>query len=331
MGTVSRRNEMTMNFIISCKIFDLWGMDFMGPFPSSFGYKYIILAVDYISKWIEAKAVRNDDPRTVVSFLKTHVFNRFGVSRNIISDRGTHFCNRVMQTLFKKYGINHKVSFAYHQQTNGLAKLSNREVKSILTKTVNFDRKDWSTRLDDALWAYLTAYKSPIGMTPYKLVHGKAFHLPVGLQHKEYWVFKKCNFDSDLFGKDRKLQICELEELRHQAYYNQLLQKIRTKKYHDSKIIQKDEGEKVLLYDSRFKYFAGKLRTRWKGPFIIAKIHPNGSVDVTNPDSGVTLIVSGQRLKAYYDGCEKLITQTLVEDPPGESEYSTKKVRPWTC
>ncbi len=87
---------MPMNFIISCEIFDLWGMDFMGPFPNSSGCKYIILAVDYVSKWIEAKSVRNDDARNVISFLKTNVFNRFGIHRSIISDRGTHFCNKVM-------------------------------------------------------------------------------------------------------------------------------------------------------------------------------------------------------------------------------------------
>ncbi len=153
-------------------------------------------------------------------------------------------------------------------------------------------------------------------MTPYRLVYGNACHLPVGMQHQEYWAIKKWNFDPDLTGKDRKLQICELEELRHQAYDNQLLQKIRTKKYHDSKIIKKDlrEGENVLLFESRFKYFVGKLRTRWKGPYTVAKIYLNGSVDIMNTDSGTTFAVSGQRLNAYYDGFEKLVAQTLVED-----------------
>ncbi|XP_025652552.1 uncharacterized protein [Arachis hypogaea] len=110
--------------------------------------------------------------------------------RAIVSDQGSHFCNRKVEALLKRYGILHKVSTAYHPQTNGQAEVSNREIKQILEKVVNPQRKDWSSRLGDALWAYRTAYKTPLGMSPFRIVYGKACHLPVEIEHKTYWAVK---------------------------------------------------------------------------------------------------------------------------------------------
>jgi Integrase core domain. len=147
---------MPLNPIITLEIFDCWGIDFMGPFPPSFGCMYILVAVEYVSKWVEAIATKNNDHKTVTQFIKSNILSRFGTPKAIISDQGTHFCNKPFENLMHKYGVTHKVSLSYHPQTNGQAELANREIKHILEKTVNPSRKDWSLRLTDALWAYRT-------------------------------------------------------------------------------------------------------------------------------------------------------------------------------
>ncbi|GJT17074.1 reverse transcriptase domain-containing protein [Tanacetum coccineum] len=183
--TAKKRDEMPQNSIQVCEIFDVWGIDFMGSFPSSRGNKYILVAVDYLSKWVEAKALPTNDARVVFKFLKS-LFPRFGAPRAIISDRGTHFCNDQFAKVMLKYGVNHRLSTAYHPQTNGEVEVSNRGLKRILERTVGENRTSWSDKLGDALWAFRIAYKTPIGCTPYKLVYGKACHLPIELEHKAY-------------------------------------------------------------------------------------------------------------------------------------------------
>ncbi|GJV25116.1 reverse transcriptase domain-containing protein [Tanacetum coccineum] len=198
-GKISQRDEMPQNSIQVCEIFDVWGIDFMGPFPSSKGNKYILVAVDYLSKWVEAKALPTNDARVVCKFLKS-LFARFGAPRAIISDRGTHFCNDQFAKVMLKYGVTHRLSTAYHPQTSGQVEVSNRGLKRILERTVGENRASWSDKLDDALWAFRTAYKTPIGCTPYKLVYGKACHLPIELEHKAYWALKNANFDLQTAG-----------------------------------------------------------------------------------------------------------------------------------
>ena len=128
-GNLSHRNQMPLTPILVCEIFDVWSIVFMGPFPSSFGNAYIVLAVDYVSKWVEVKATWTDNAKVVVDFVKSNMFARFGVPRVMISDKGNHFCNRVVEALFKRYHVTHRVSIAYYPHISGQAEKSSLFLK----------------------------------------------------------------------------------------------------------------------------------------------------------------------------------------------------------
>nr|GEU54832.1 reverse transcriptase domain-containing protein [Tanacetum cinerariifolium] len=279
-GKISQKDEMPQNAIQVCEIFDVWGIDFMGPFPNSKGNKYILVVVDYLSKWVEAKALPTNDARVVVKFLKS-LFSRFGTPKAIISDRGTHFCNDQFAKVISKYGVMHRLSTAYHPQKSGQVKVTNRGLKRILERTVGENRALWTDKLDDAFWAFRTAFKTPID--------------------------------------HRKLPLNELHELRDQAYENFLIYKERTKKLHDSKIKNRifNVGDQVLLFNSCLKIFSRKLKTRWSGPFTITKVYPYGTTKLSHAD-GSNFKVNYHRLKHYYGGdvppMEILDFQTFPKD-----------------
>nr|GFB21415.1 reverse transcriptase domain-containing protein [Tanacetum cinerariifolium] len=301
-GKISQRDEMPQNSIQTCEIFDVWGINFMGPFSFSRGNKYILVAVDYLSKWVEAKALPTNDARVVCKFLKS-LFTIFGAPRAIISDRGTHFCNGQFSKVMLKYGVTRRLSIAYHPQTSGQVEVSNRGLKRILERTIGENRASWSDKLDDALWALCTAHKTPIGCTPHKLVYRKACHFLIELEHKAYWALKQANFDLTVAGDQQKIQLNELNEIRDHAYKNSLIYKEKTKKIHDLKIKNRifNVGDRVLLFNSRLKIFSGKLKTRWSGPFTITKVFPCGTVELSQANRP-NFKVNGHRVKHYFGG-----------------------------
>ncbi|GKD29603.1 reverse transcriptase domain-containing protein [Tanacetum coccineum] len=243
----------------------------MGLFPSSRGNKYILVAIDYLSKWVKVKALPTNDAQVVCKFLKS-LFSRFGTPRAIISDRGTHFCNDQFAKVMLKYEVTHRLSTAYHPQTT-------RQVE----------------------WAFRTAFKTPIECTRYKLVYGKACHLPIELEHKAYWALKHCNYDLVTTGDHQKVKMNEFNELRDQAYENSLIYKEKTKRIHDSQIKNRvfNVGDRVLLFNSQLKIFLGKLKTRWTGPFTVTQVFPYDTVELSQTD-GPNFKVNCHRLKHYF-------------------------------
>ncbi|GJR36037.1 reverse transcriptase domain-containing protein [Tanacetum coccineum] len=221
-SNISSRDETPQKYIQVCKIFDVCGVDFMGPFPLSNGNKYILVAIDYVSKWMERAMKRN----------------------NI---------------------------------------------------------KDWSHKLDDALWAFRTVFKTPLGTTPFRIIYGKACHLPVELEHKAYWAIKNCNMDLTKAGANKFLQINELDEMRLDAYESSISYKERTKRWHHKRIKRPtnyEKGDKVLLFSSRLRLFPEKLKSRWYGPFSVSKDMRNSAIELYDED-GNEFIINKQRVKPY--------------------------------
>ncbi|XP_015169056.1 uncharacterized protein [Solanum tuberosum] len=224
--------------------------------------------MDYVSKWVEVVALPSNNAKVVVKFIRKHIFTRFGTPRAMISD----------------------------------GEVSNKEVKQILQKTVNAQRKDWADKFDDALWAYRTVYKTPIETSPYRMVFGKACQLPANLEHKAYWAIKKLNLDAELAGRKRITQLHELEEFRLYAYKNAKLYKPKTKRWHDKHIVSRtfEPGQLVFLFNSKLKLFPRKLRSKWSDPFEVVRMTQHGAVGLKNKDKSFTFLVNGQRVKHYF-------------------------------
>ena len=302
-GNINTRDAMPLTSNLQVEIFDVWGVDFMGPFPISEGCQFILVAVDYVSKWVEALPCVAADSRNARRMFHEYIFPRFGVPRIVISDGGSHFIDSAFRKYLSSLGVQHNVATPYHPQTSGQAETSNKQIKNILQKTVNEMGRQWKDKLPDALWAYRTAYKTPIGMTPYQLVYGKTCHLPVEMEFKAHWAIRKWGMNLPAAGLKRKIQLAELDEMRERAYHSSRLYRERTKRWHDKRIKVKTfkPGDKVLVFNSRVKLFGHeKLRSKCDGPFTVINAASHGAVTLQSED-GNTFKVNTQRLKVFLE------------------------------
>ncbi|CAA7057050.1 unnamed protein product [Microthlaspi erraticum] len=216
---------------------------------SSNGHNYILVAVDYVSKWIEAIPCPTCDAKVVVKLFRTIIFPRFGIPRVVISDGGSHFINKVFEKLMRSHGVN------------------TRSPRLITLKPVG--KLKSPTDRSRPYWRRLS---------PFNLLYGKDCHLPVEVEYKALWAVKMLNFDIKAAQERRVMNLFELEEIRMNAYENSRIYKMRTKAAHDKLIRLKDfkVGDSVLLYNSKLRLFPGKLRSKWAGPFKIHEVLPYG-------------------------------------------------------
>jgi hypothetical protein len=273
------------------------------PFPNSEGCEYILVVVDYVSKWVDALPCQATDAMHSKRMFYKVNFSRYRVPRIVISDGGSYFIDQTFQKALTEVGVDHQIATSYHPQTSSQAETSNIQIKNILQKTVNQMGRSWRSKLNEALWAYRTAYKIPMGMTPYQLVYGKTCHLPIKLEHKAFWAIKKWNMDLKVARIKRKIQIAELEEWREKTYHNAKIYKERTKRWHDKriKIKQFKPGDKVLLFNSRVHLFDhGKLCSKWEGQYLVMHGVDHDAVTL-QCDDWDTFKANDQHLKLFLE------------------------------
>jgi hypothetical protein len=304
-GNPKTRNHWLLTPIILIAPFEKWRVDFIDPILpiSRKKQRYIILATDYATRWVEARASIRNDAHTSASFLFERIIIRFGCPLELISDRGTHFLNEVISNLTTRYDIKHRKTTPYNPKANGLTERVNKIVGNILTKVVSAHKTDWDEKLYSAVYAYNTSHKITTGRSPYFLVFGQDVlqNIETKIETLRVIVFRNGEGVESL---DNRLEEIEaLEEARGEAL--QRTQKVQEKRKaaFDKKIPAENRITKdkiVLLYDSRYRNFPSKLHTRWMGPFVVDKVFDNGSLQLKDlQENLLETKTNGSRVKLY--------------------------------
>jgi hypothetical protein len=240
MGRPVKSDEMPLQPQLQIEPFEKWALDFVGPInPPSKQKMYILVCTDYVTKWVEAKALPKATEDAVANFLYEDIFVCFGVPREIITDQGTQFTSRLIQSITEQFKIKHRMSTLYHSQANRQVEVTNRVLETILTKTVQHHHKDWADRLPEALWAYKTTWRNTTGFTPYELVYGKRVVLPIEFEIKTLRIALQVGLDLSEAQQHRLEQINELDEIRQAAIHQTALIQQQRAKWHDEFIKEK--------------------------------------------------------------------------------------------
>jgi hypothetical protein len=306
LGQPTEQARMPHHPVLPLEPFQKWGLDFVGPFkPPAMrtGNRYIIVATDYCTKWVEAKALRDNTAASTAKFLYECIWCRYGCPIELISDQGGHFLGQVIESLTTFYAVVHKRSTPYYPQANGLAESTNKTLQNILRKIVNENRTDWDTKLPSALWAYRTAYKTSIRTTPFRLAFGLEAVMPVEFQIPSLRIQVKERLGEKESERIRLETLLELEENRIASLLQLELEQRRRKAFVDRHRRGNEKefevGKPVLLFQTRMGNMPGKLRFRWTGPFWITKEY-NGSYQLgTLAGEVMGKWANGFRLKPY--------------------------------
>ncbi len=284
--------------------FEKWGIDYIGEVHpnSSRGMKHIIVATEYLTKWAEAKAVRANDAVHAANFLFEQIVTRFGCPKILISDRGTHFLNSVIESMTERFHINHRMTTPYHPQTNGNTERVNQTLVNILRKTVQDSKRDWDIKLPAALWAYRTTYKVTTKATPFSLVYGVEAVLPIEfeVQSLRIAVDERLTTIPSLIERVELLEGLD-EARRASAQHMEAIQrrrKLAFDKRHKTRTLF--PGMLVMLQDARKLDFPSKFDAVWMGPYLVVEAYPNNSVQLQTLNGELfPTRTSGNRCKEY--------------------------------
>jgi hypothetical protein len=294
------RNE-PLHSIEVIQPFERIGIDIVGPLPETRNKnKYMVVAIEYLTKWVEVRALDKATAENVANFVFEEIICRYGAPKIILTDQGSHFKNKMIKELCDKFGIQHRLSSPYHPQTNGLVERFNRTLTTMLAKTN--DIFNWDLHIPSVLFAYRTAKHSTTKYTPFYLNYGRNPVLPLELENKE-------ENNEEISLEDSLLKrIYEIEEMlpQYQQKARELikLSQEKSQKQHKDKKMKKEihyqKGDKVLLYDSRLdKQWSGKLDKKWKGPFTVEERLDKGSYILSNEFGNLKEPIHSDRLKLF--------------------------------
>ncbi len=291
-GKPQKKNEL--HSIASVEPFYQIGIDIVGPLPiTDKGNKYIVVAVDYFTKWPEAKAIPEATAKEVATFIYEEIICRHGCPKKILSDRGSHFNNQVIQEITERFRIKHKFSTPYHPKTNGLVERFNKTLCEALAKLTT-KGVNWDLHIGSVLFAYRNKKQSSTKIEPFYLTYGRKARIPIDEEQKETTIEERIEYLID-----------ELPKIRENARIENSKSQEKQKKYHDNKIRRRQDkfeiGEKVLYYNAaKEKQWSGKLEEKWKGPYYIHQEMLNGSYKIKEMNGKVLKTpVNGELLKKY--------------------------------
>ena len=306
-GAPRFRNHWPLTPIIPLAPFAKWGVDFVGPVnPTSRRRKrHIIIATDYATKWAEAKAVPANDAEAAADFLWEQVILRFGAPLELVSDRGLHFLNDTIVALTQHYNIQHRKTTPYNPKANGAVERTNGTVVRVLGKVISVHQRDWDEKLPAVIHAYNTTHKETTGRSPFYLVYGRIPVAPVELEVETFRVLIQEDITHSESLEQRFEEIEDLEEAREEALERNEVIQAKRKEAYDKKLPPDQNIRKhdlVLLYDSRYKKFPGKLKVRWMGPYRVEEVFPNGSLQLVDLQGAwLDTRVNGSRVKKYLE------------------------------
>ena len=294
--------------VVSPWPFSQWAFDLIGAIspPSSDGHKFIIIATEYFTKWVDAVPLTFTTGKQISRFILNYIICRYGVPLSIISDHGTPFQNKDVDKLCEKYNIYHGYSSIYHPQGNGQAEASNKTIVKILQKTVNESGRDWHLQLNPALWAYRTSVRAPTGATPYSLVYGAEAILPIEIEIPSLRVSLQGIVDDETYRVSRLHELEMLDERRRAALTHLQVYQNRLKRSYNKKVRGRhfEIGDLVLRMNyktQRHREKPKKFEPNWEGPYVVTAAYGSGVYQLATPE-GEPLPVStnSMHLQKYY-------------------------------